>query len=157
MESNAELREAAPEDQPGLDIVRRQAIEMGFSGTYERNQFADLVAQPDPRLPEWIQDEDKLVLVVTDELTPFAYGVYDTEEHRILGLYTGETYRQEGHASRILQAFEEHARSHNASAIRVNSPRNAVEFFAKLGYRKKGTTPSPRCDIILQSMVKRLG
>lgn len=37
------------EDQPGFDIVHRQAIEMGLSNTYNRKDFVDLVAEHDPR------------------------------------------------------------------------------------------------------------
>jgi GNAT superfamily N-acetyltransferase len=156
VETKAELRKAIPRDQPGLDIVRRQAIEMGLSGTYDRNDFADRVAKPDPRLPEWIEDEDMLVLVISDDLTPFAYGVYDRSEARIRGLYTGETYREEGHASRIVDAFEREAQKRESDLIRVDSPRNAVEFFKKLGYEERETTTAPRGEISLQSMVKNL-
>lgn len=156
METRAELREAIPRDQPGLDIVRRQAVEMGLSGTYERDNFADLVAEPDPNLAEWIEDEDILVLVITDDLTPFAYGIYDRAEGKIRGLYTGETYRKEGHASRIVEAFEQEACNDKTDEIQVDSPSNAVDFFEKLGYEKRGTTRAPRGNICLTEMSKDL-
>ncbi len=156
METKAELREADPQDQPVLDIVRRQAIEIGLSGTYNRNDFADLVAEPDPRLGEWIEDDNTLVLVLGDEMTPFAYGVYDRSRSKIMGLYTGETYRDEGHASRIVNVFEQEARDRKKNDIRVDSPRNAVEFFENLDFQIYGTTTPSQIKIPLKRMKKKL-
>lgn len=156
MKSDVQLREAQPSDTASLDIVRRQAIETGFTDAYERDDFADLVAQPDPNLGDWIEESEKIVLVITSELTPFAYGVYDRENSEILGLFTAENYQDEGHAEKILKKFEASASDHENHQITVYSPHNAVVFFEKLGFEQEEETTHPSHDLSVFQMKKRL-
>lgn len=156
MEEKASLREAESRDVPGLDIVRRQAIESGFTDCYERDDFADLVARPDPRLRDWIDSERILVLMVASEMTPFCYGVFDRETGDIRGLYSAENYEGEGHAGRLLEHFEELARDRNLSTLRVQSPRNARGFFEHHGFEAHGEVESDETGLTLVEMSKPL-
>lgn len=150
------MREAEPGEAPGLDIVRRQAIETGFTDTYERDQFADLVAGVDPNLSNWIERDTILVLVVKSDMTPFAYGVLNKQSGQILGLYAAETYQNEGHASRILDQFHKQARKAGVDELQVDSSLNATTFFEKIGFERVKKLTDPQLDLPLIRMKKTL-
>jgi N-acetylglutamate synthase-like GNAT family acetyltransferase len=156
VKEDVRMIEAEPEDVSGLDIVRRQAIETGFTDVYERSQFADLVARPDPNLRDWIEDENHLVLKVESDMTPFAYGVVDRSSGEIKGLYTAETYQDEGHAKRLLKRMETEAESSGLEVVSVDAPKNSKQFFERVGYRDEGTADREELSIELRLMKKSL-
>jgi GNAT superfamily N-acetyltransferase len=156
VDEKARMREADPSDVPGLDIVRRQAIESGFTDSYDRDAFADLVARPDPKLREWIDSDRVLVLVVSSEMTPFCFGVFDPEAGEVKGLYSAENYEGEGHAARILEQFEDVARNRGLTELRVEAPRNARGFFEHHGFEARGPVESEETGLTLVEMTKPL-
>ncbi len=156
MKEDVKLVQATPEDVPGLDVVRRQAIETGFTGVYERSQFADLVARPDPDLANWIEDDRYLVLVMKSELTLCAYGVLDQQEGQLKGLYTADSYQREGHAGRILSKLEETAREAGQETITIEAPKNSITFFEAHHFRKVGETTQWKFTLTLTVMKKSL-
>lgn len=156
MKGKAEISEAKPGDVPGLDIVRRQAIETGLSDVYDRDDFADLVAEPHSRLRTWVNDKNRLVLVIKSDFTPFSYGVLNTTNGRIQGLYTAESYQNQGHARIILEQFESRARKENLEKITVRTPKNAVGFFQENGFKRGEETLSKDYELTLINMCKRL-
>lgn len=127
-------READGSDVPSLEIVRRQAIEDGYSGAFDRSSFADLVAGDDAELPHWIDSPAHDVAVVESEVTILAYGVFDRERAVLRGLYTAPAYQREGWASRLLDRFEASARSAGRDAIEVTVPVTALRFFQARGF-----------------------
>lgn len=156
MEEEVRLTEAQPEDVPSLDIVRRQAIESGFTDAYERDDFADLVARPDPKLREWIESDRVMVLVVKSELTPFCYGVFNPASGDVMGLYAAENYEGEGHATRILGRFEEVGRERELPELTVEAPRNARGYFEHNGFQVRGRLESEETGLTLLEMAKPL-
>lgn len=134
------IREATAEDVPSLEVIRKQAMEAGFTGQYPRAAFADLVASPDHRLPEWVGADNTLVLVAETDVTPVGYGVYEVQSGRILSLYTAPEYQNEGWASRILDRFEQRARAEGTDRLEATVPLNAVEFFRHRGFERRHTT-----------------
>lgn len=134
------IRDAEPEDVPSLEIVRRQAIEAGLEGVYDRAEFAPLVASPTANLPEWITADDALTLVVETAVTVVAYGIYDIPAQRIRALYTAPDYQRCGCASALLDRFETRANQDDADEISVVAPRNAVPFFESHGFERCGRT-----------------
>lgn len=135
----AEIREAVPSDVPSLEIVRRQAIEAGFEGTYDRADFADLVATPAADLEAWIEAEDHLALLVETDVTVAAFGVYDAPAREIRSLYTAPDYQRHGCATALLERFTVRASEDGADSIGVSAPRNAVTFFEANGFERRGT------------------
>lgn len=140
MKQDIFLREAEASDTATLDIVRRQAIEIGLTDEYERDQFADLVAQPDPDLQNWIESDSFSVSVIGSDLTPFSYGILDLNTGEIKGLYTAENYRKEGYGSRLIDYFVSEARENDLTKLDVKSPKNTVKFFLKNNFNRLDQT-----------------
>lgn len=134
-----EIREATRTDLPSLDIVRRQAVEAGFTDAYERSEFADLVARRDANPQEWITSETHLTLLAETSVTVVSYGVLDRQSATIRALYTAPAYQESGYASALLDRFEQTARNVNAASMSVTSPSNAVGFFECAGFERTGT------------------
>lgn len=150
----AEIREAVPDDVPSLEIIRRQAIESGFSDEYDRDGFAPLVAEADANLPEWVTDDATLVLVAETEITPVCFGVYERDESTISALYTAPDYQHHGCASALVDRFEREGRRLKADAIQVTAPRNAVPFFEKVGFDYVGERRRVGLDfVVLQKSI----
>lgn len=126
------IRPAEPADAPTLEIVRRQAIEDGFSAVYDRADFAPLVASPDAGLATWIETDDAIVLVAETDVTVVAYGVYDRKESELLALYTAPDYQGRGYASSLLDRLQ--GAVDPGGEIAVVAPRNAVSFFESQGF-----------------------
>lgn len=133
------VREATISDVPALEVVRRQAIEAGFSDEYDRAAFADLVASADDRLPVWVDDPEWLVLVSESEVTPVGFGALDTATGEIGALYTTPEHEGKGSASTILKRFEQRARTAALDLLHATVPRNAVGFFERQGFDRLGT------------------
>ncbi|MFB6346073.1 MAG: GNAT family N-acetyltransferase [bacterium] len=136
MESKVTFREAEQEDVASLEIVRRQAIETGFTSVYDRSDFAELVAEPLPEMNDWIEDDDVEFILAETEFTPICFGAYDMEESVILAFYTAENYREEGHARRLYDYLETQAKQAGNEIITVESPLNAQGFFESLGFEE---------------------
>lgn len=134
------IREAIPEDAPSLDVIRKQAMEAGFTDHYRRSDFADLIATPDDRLHDWIASPDTLVLVAETDITPICFGVYEVRSARILALYTAPEYHGEGCASALLDRFEHQARNDGKSRLQATVPLNAIDFFEHRGFERQRTT-----------------
>lgn len=133
------VRAADPADVSSMGVVRRQAVEAGFEGVYDRAAFAPLVASPDDDLGDWVASDDHLALVVETDVTVAAFGVYDRPDREVRALYTAPHYQGRGCATALLDRFEARAREDGASAVRVVAPRNAVPFFTARGFRRRGT------------------
>ncbi|ACV10798.1 GCN5-related N-acetyltransferase [Halorhabdus utahensis DSM 12940] len=130
------IREAASEDVPSLEILRRQAIEAACSDVYDRERFADLVATPDDRLPMWVEGSGT-VLVAETSITSVGYVV--VEDGNVHGIYTSPDYRREGFARSLLEAAQRHAGDHNWSHLRAVAPEVSAGFFEACGFTAVGT------------------
>lgn len=151
MTDEVTVREARPSDLPALEIVRRQAIEDGFSRVYERNQFADLVAGPSQRLGEWVDSESVAVLMVETKYTPVSFGAVHRDEGEVCALYTAPEYQGEGCGTELLGRLERVLRRLSKSVVTLGSPRNAEEFFRKQGYEKIGVSTEGPVETVRMS------
>lgn len=138
------VRAAVPGDGPILDVIRKQAMEDGFSGQYPRSVYADLVAAPGDDLREWIASEEIQVTVVETDVTPVSFGVLDTRTGRILALYTAPDYQHEGFATRVLARLADRARTEGLAVITVHAPVNAVGFFERCQFHSQPTDEPPQ-------------
>lgn len=138
-----EVRAATQADIPGLEVVRQQAIEAGFTGEYDRSTFAPLVASPDDRLEGWITADPYRVLVVDTEVTVVSFGVLDCDAGEILGLYTVPNHAEQGCATALVDAFETTAREDGHTELRADATRNAVGFFEARGFERRDTVERP--------------
>ena len=134
---NPTVREAEAADVPTVEVVRRQAMEAGFEGVYDRADFAPLVASPSADLPSWVTAADHLALVVETDVTVVAFGVLDVPAGQIRALYTAPEYQRRGCASALLARFETRAADDGADTISVVTPRNAVGFFESRGFERQ--------------------
>lgn len=148
MESKVTFREAKPEDLASLEIVRRQAIETGFTSVYDRSDFADLVAEPLPEMEEWVEDDQVEFILAETEFTPICFGAYDMENSSILAFYTAENYREEGHARRLYDYLETKAEQIGNDSISVESPLNAKGFFESLGFEEVERTQREGLEVV---------
>lgn len=148
MESKVTFREAEHEDLASLEIVRRQAIETGFTSVYDRSDFADLVAKPLDEMENWVDNEDVEFILAETEFTPICFGAYDMEDSSILAFYTAETYRKEGHARRLYDYLETKAGELGNESITVESPLNAQGFFESLGFEEVDTTEREGLEVV---------
>lgn len=133
------VREADPADAPALDVIRQQAIEAGFTGTYDRDDFAELVASSDRDLPDRLGDPTWLVLVGESDVTPVCFAALETATGRIGALYTAPEHWGRGCASELLERFETRAREEGLDALRADATHNAVGFFEGRGFERQGT------------------
>lgn len=133
------IREATIEDVPSLEVIRKQAIEAGFTDHYPRSEFADLIATPDDRLRAWIESPDALVLMAETDVTPVGFGAYEVPTARVLALYTAPEYQGEGCASALLERFERRARDDGKDRLRATVPPNAAGFFDRRGFDRRRT------------------
>ncbi|GGN84788.1 MULTISPECIES: GNAT family N-acetyltransferase [Haloarcula] len=133
------VREATAADVPALDVIRRQAIEAAFTGEYDRAVFADLVASPDDRLPEWVADPAWVVLVVESEVTAVGYGAVNTETGELGALYTAPDHEGSGCGSTLLEQLERRACEAGRDRLRAATPRTAVGFFERHGFERGET------------------
>lgn len=150
-----EIREAAPSDLPALEIVRRQAIEAGFTDEHDRNDFADLVARADPSLREWITSEGHLAMLGETAVTVVCYGVLDRREGAVEALYTAPEYQDHGCAGVLLDRFERAMREEGGSSLAVTSPPAAVGFFERFGFERTGA--DRRDGLRFVTMAKAIG
>lgn len=134
-----EIREATPRDVPILEVIRRQAIEAAFEGTYDRADFADLVATSEADLGAWIESDTHLALLVETEVTTVAFGVYDRSSRDLCALYTAPDYQRHGCATALLDRFTARANETGAEEVGVVAPRTAVPFFEKRGFERRAT------------------
>lgn len=135
--AKAGIRAATREDVPSLEVLRRQALEAGLTGTYDQSEIAPLVATPDDRLPDWVASAETVVLVAATDITPIGFGAYDPAPGRVLGLYTAPAYQGRGCASAILDRFEARARADGHRRLRVAAPLTAVSFFEARGFERR--------------------
>lgn len=134
-----EIREATPRDVPILEVVRRQAIEAGFEGTYDRTDFADLVATSEVDLADRIESDDHLALLVETDVTIASFGVCHVPAGELTSIYTAPEYQRHGCATALLERFTARVVEDGAGEIGVVSPRNAVPFFEARGFERHGS------------------
>lgn len=134
-----EIREVTPRDVPSLEVIRRQAIEAAFEGTYDRADFAELVATSEADLVDWIESDTHLALLVETEVTTLAFGVYDCASRELRALYTAPDYQRHGCATALLDRFTDRATETGADEVGVVAPRTAVSFFEKRGFERRAT------------------
>ncbi|MBX0321943.1 GNAT family N-acetyltransferase [Halomicroarcula sp. F13] len=133
------VREATAADVPVLDVIRRQAIEAAFTDEYDRAAFADLVASPDDRLPEWVADPAWVVLVAESDVTAVGYGAVNTATGEVGALYTAPEHQGRGCGSTLLAQFERRAREGGRDRLHAAVPRTAVGFFEGRGFERGET------------------
>lgn len=133
------IREAEASDVPALEVIRRQAIEAGFTDVYERETFAPLVATPDEALPERVREPAWLVLVAESEVTAVGFAALETATGRIQGPYTAPNHWGQGCARRLIDRFVDRAQSEGLALLRADAPRNALGFFERCGFEKRQT------------------
>lgn len=148
------IRHATTADIPALEVIRQQAMEAGFTDTYSRPDFADLIAAPNQQLQKWIGSDDIVVLVGETEITPIGYGAYEPASARVLALYTAPEYQGQGCGRAILDRFEERAANMNHPTLHATVPLNAVEFFERRGFDRQ--RPTEQDGISMVEMTKPL-
>ena len=111
------IRDADPEDETGLRILRGQALKAAFQDEYDRKTVGDLVATVDDDLSAWIDNDRSRVLVAETEITPVSYGVLDREHGELLSILTSPDYQREGFATQLLDRLETHAREHDVETL----------------------------------------
>lgn len=134
------IRQPTLVDIPSLEVIRKQAMEDGFTDRYDRSNFAGLISTSNDNLREWISSDDKEVLAVETDITTIGFGAYDRSSARILALYTAPNYQGEGCASTLLEKFEHRARQDGRSQLAVTVPLNAIDFFEHRGFERQRTT-----------------
>lgn len=134
------IREAEPADAPSLDVIRRQAIEAGYSERYRRSAVADHVAAADERLSDWLGTDDAHVLVAETDVTTISFGAYLRPSGCVVALYTAPEYQGTGCATALLDRFERLARRDGRDRLRATVPLNAVAFFEHRGFERQRTT-----------------
>lgn len=141
------IRSATIADRPSLEIIRRQAIEAEWSGWYERDRFADLVATDDPELRTWIDRDRYMVLVAETKVTPVSFMVCDSVSAELLAVYTAPDYERRGYATQLLRHVEEALDEAVREELAVWSPEPAVPFFRANGFAptdEREEDPIPR-------------
>ncbi|WP_135661965.1 GNAT family N-acetyltransferase [Halorhabdus rudnickae] len=128
------IRTATVGDVPSLGILRGQAIEAACSDVYDRQQYADLVADPRTDLTTWIDSEAMTVLVAETEITPVAYAAFDEDTGEILSIATNTDYQREGFGSALVDRVEDRACKLNLDELGVSAPTVAVGFFEAQGF-----------------------
>lgn len=126
------IREAEAGDVPGLEILRRQAIEAAFRPEYDRERYVDLVAGEGQRLDAWVERDDHEVLLAETEVTPVCYAALDLEETRLVALFTSPDYQEEGFARLVVERLQSSLAP--GEALSVVAPEPAVGFFERLGF-----------------------
>ena len=131
------IRAVEASDVPTLDILRRQSLEEAFRGTYDRSDFAGLVATPDDDLRNQI-DSDRYVVKMTEtEVTAVSYGVFDTEDCNLAALYTSPDYQREGFGTTLLDSLVSGV---DCTTISTVAPATATPFFEAYGFESVGET-----------------
>lgn len=144
-----------PRDVPSLEVLRRQAVEAGFSEVYDRSDFADVVAGEEDAFPRWIDDDRFEAVVAETDVTVVGFGVLDRERCRVAALYTAPAHQGHGCGSRMLTHLEDAAREAGCTRLVVEAPRNADGFFADRGYEAVGDTT--RWGLPMTERAKDLG
>jgi len=134
------IRTATGADVPSLGILRGQAIEAACSDVYDREQYADLVADPRGDLGTWIDDDSTTVLVAETEITPVAYAVFAEGTGEVLSIATNTDYQGEGFGSVLVDRLKERAREAGLTELCVSAPTVAAEFFETQGFEREGET-----------------
>ena len=140
------VRGATPADHPALEIIRRQAIEAACAHRYPREQYADLVATPDPELQAWIGADQIRVYVAETAVTPVSYAAGDAERAHLLACYTAPDYERRGYASKCLERIEADLRGKGHAVITVWATEPSHAFFTAHGFEGTGEhrqTPLP--------------
>ncbi|QCC52732.1 GNAT family N-acetyltransferase [Halapricum salinum] len=132
------IRDADPEDETGLRILRGQALKAAFQDEYDRKTVGDLVATVDDDLSAWIDNDRSRVLVAETEITPVSYGVLDREHGELLSILTSPDYQREGFATQLLDRLETHAREHDVETLTATAPDVSRAFFEDLGFESVG-------------------
>lgn len=134
------VREAAPEDVPALDILRRQAVQAAVRGEYDPARVADIVAEAGAALDAIVDAPDHSVVLIETEVTVVGFASVDTSSWEILGIYTSPDYQGEGFASQVLARVREDAADAGATALTTTAPDSAVGFFESVGFDRTGST-----------------
>ena len=132
------IRSAREDDVPSLGILRGQAIEAACSDAYDRERYADLVANPMADITSWIDADSTTVLVAETEITPVAYVAIDDETGDIRSIATNTDYQHEGFGSVLLDRLVDHAREAGLEELRVTAPTVAVGFFEANDFEHAG-------------------
>lgn len=141
-----EVRRATVADVPSLEIIRRQAIEATYADQYPRDAYADLVATPDPDLPDWIESERHDVLVAESPVTPVAFAAVDRREGELLAVYTSPDYEGRGYASRLIETIADSVSTAGIDVLGVWGPDPVRGFFRRNGFEPvngRRETPLP--------------
>jgi len=133
------IREAEVSDVPALEVVRRQAVEAGFTDVYDRDTFAPLVATPDEALRERVRESAWVVLVAESEVTAVGFAALETDTGRIQGPYTAPNHWGRGCARRLIGKLADRAQSEGLQLLHADAPRNAVGFFERCGFETRQT------------------
>lgn len=147
------FREATAADLPALEVVRRQALEHGLSGEYDRPAVAAAVTA-ESGFADAVADPERLVVVAESEVTAFAVGVCDLATGRVVGVYVAPEYEREGWGTRVVDRLEAAASEAGVTALTAAVPRNARGFFAASGFDAVGETD--RDGLRAVAMRKRL-
>lgn len=129
------LRPATPSDVPTLEIIRRQAIEAGFSPHYPRHRYADLVATPDPDLPEYVERDAFVTVVAETPVTPAAYAAGRLADGELLAVYTTPDYERRGYGKRVVDRVADHVRQTGGERLFVWAPDHTRPFFEACGFQ----------------------
>jgi len=134
------IRDAEPDDETGLRILRSQALKSRFQDDYDRKTVGELVAVVDADLPSWIGGDRHLVLVAETEITPVSYAVLDRAEGELRSIVTSPDYQREGFASQVLTRIESAAREDDHDHLDAVVPEPSTSFFTASGFDRVAET-----------------
>jgi len=132
------IRDAEPDDETGLRILRSQALKASFQDHYDRKTVGDLVARVDADMSSWIDDDRYLVLIAETEITPVSYAVLDCEEGILRSIVTSPDYQREGFANQVLKRIESAAGEDDHDHLVAVAPEPTTAFFTAVGFERIG-------------------
>ena len=134
-----DIRPATSRDMTDIAMVHRSSIEVTCAGAYTRDQIASwLSALHDDAYPMLLATHEIFVADAGGSVEGF--GVYDRARSFINATYVTPTRARHGIGTALVAAMEASARASGAKAIDLHATRNAVTFYERIGYERRGDT-----------------
>jgi len=134
------IRNAIQVDIEQFKVVIESSILAFCKDYYTTDQIDALLGQyPDAALyTKWI--DDRVLIVAENENSVIGFAQYNPENNSVEAIHVSPKYACNGIGSKLVKKIEEIAKSQGADKITLGASLNAVDFYAKCGYRKKEIT-----------------
>lgn len=135
------FRQARPEDAQAILDIKQAAIGSIETGQYTSEELS--AWQPDDDALEdferAIESDLFIILLAEKGDEPAAYGVLNTDEHRIDAVFVHPDHMGEGIAGSLVRQFETRARMVALPELKIVASMNAKSFYESLDYWDFGT------------------